>query len=171
MDLSQITEDPFVVRKCDPLHPLSISTDRALRAPGRSGLPGRGDLRGFLTLHTLVASSNRSFFEFEFGFELQRRPEDSLSVCSLLVDANSKLQRVKQEYNNPLLMTHVQEVEAAIDVIFRVLGRGLFYGGRRATGSRTGRGRGGYDVDASGRGEVSLLFGISLPTSLTPASI
>ena len=169
MDLSQITEGPFVVRKCDPLHPLSISTDCALRAPGRSGLPGRGDLRGLLTLHTLVASSNRSFFEFDF--ELQRRPEDSLSVCSLLVDANSKLQRVKQEYNNPLLMTHVQEVEAAIDVIFRVLGRGLFYGGRRATGSWIGRGRGSYDADASGRGEVSLLFGISLPTSLTPASI
>ena len=90
--ISQITEDSFVVQKCDLLHSVSINTDRALRASSGSGLPGRGDLHGFLTLHTLVVSSSRSFFEFDF--ESQRCLEDSLSVFSLSVDANSKLQSV-----------------------------------------------------------------------------
>jgi len=63
-------------------------------------------------------SSGHSFYEF--NFQSLRRPEDSLSVFSLLVNANSKLQNIKTGLDGPVLSIYIRVVADAVDLIFHV---------------------------------------------------
>ena len=58
----------------------------------------------------------------EFDFKSWCRPEDSLSVFSLLVNSNSKLQSLKRKFERGVLTAYTRAVEAAVDVIFHVPG-------------------------------------------------
>jgi len=130
----QITKDPFVVQKCVVLvlhpdlflpdgRPIPINADRTLRAPGEP-LATQSERSSWVSYYSqhhtplLTDASECSFPEFEF--KSLRRPEDSLSIFSLLVNANSKLQGVKMGFNNLLLMAYIHSVEIAVKSIFHV---------------------------------------------------
>lgn len=130
---SQIKEDPFVVKKCVLLvlrpdlflpeeRPLPINTHRVLRVPGG---PPLADYDGASwTLYYsqrdgpyLVDSSNQEFNEFEY--QSKRHPDERLSVFSLLVNTNSKLQAAKRRSDYPLAAEHyIELVERAVNSYF-----------------------------------------------------
>ena len=129
---SQITQDPFVVRKCVLLvlrpniflpdnRPLLISGDRILRTPGKPlTQPERSSWISYYSQHDNPFLKNSSKYSFEFDFTTRRHPEDSLSVFSLLVSVNSKLQSLKRGSDRSLLAVYAAYVKAAIDAIFHV---------------------------------------------------
>ena len=135
---SQITEDPFVVKKCVLLvlrpnlflpenRPLFINTRRALRVPGgpsitESGGPSWAQYHAKPDSPYLVNLSGQEFTEFDY--KSQRPQGQGLSVFSLLVNANSKLQATRQRSDNPLaLYAYIGLVKLAVDAIFFVPGR------------------------------------------------
>jgi len=130
---SQITQDPFIVQKCVLLvlrpdlflpddRPLLINTNCALRTPGGPPLArsGRSSWVSYYSNNTpfLVDSNDHSYWHFEF--KSLRQPTDSLSVFSLLVNANSKLQNIKHQINDPILISYATIIEATVGAIFHV---------------------------------------------------
>jgi hypothetical protein len=130
-----VTKDPFVVRKCDLLvfrpdlflpenRPLPINTNRTLRVPGGSSL-AQSERSSWVSYYPgnkmvpfLKDSSGNDLSEFDF--KSLRRPEDSLSVFSLLVNANSKLQNAKQGSDSGTVAMYAYAVKATVDAIFHV---------------------------------------------------
>ena len=124
---SQIKKEPFVVKECVLLvlrpdlflpenRPLSINTNRLLRGPkGTSWTQYRlQDGSSYL-----INSSDEEFTKFDYVSE--RDQDQALSIFSLLVNANSKLQAAKKRGNYPpdtrVYITYVEEV---IETIFFV---------------------------------------------------
>lgn len=128
-----MTEDPFVVRKCVLLvlrpenflpdnRPVPINTHRALRAPQKvitrsEEFTWVSYRSSHSTVHLIDASGNPLP---EFQFKSRRDPKDLPSAFSLLVNANSKLQNVKQSSCLPDLAYYILIVENAIREIFYV---------------------------------------------------
>ena len=130
-----MTQDPFVVQECVLLvlypntflpdeRPLPINMNRILQAPGKSPLaqPERSLWISYSSNHSspfLVDSSGDPYQQFKF--KSLRPLTDSLSIFSLLVNANSKLQNAKCQGNcPPLLMSYAVIIEAAVGAIFHV---------------------------------------------------
>ena len=136
-DLSQLKQPPFVLRECVLLvlrpgrflpenRPLQINTDRALRTPGGPKPAQSGRSSWVLHYHEpnspfLVDSSGFSLFKFDF--KSLRSKEDYPSVFSLLVNANSQLQSIKQRTNNDILHAYISSVWAAVAAIFHIPGQ------------------------------------------------
>lgn len=134
LNFSQMTKDPFVVRECTLLvlrpemflpdnRPLPINTERALRDPGGPPLALSKDsswipYHSTSTLPYLMDPHNKPFEEFDF--KSRRPPQDSLSVFSLLVNANSKLQAVRGESCAPILEFYASTIERVVDEIFHI---------------------------------------------------
>ena len=132
---SQITKDPFVVKKCVLLllrpdiflpedRPLLINTHRVLRAPGGPPLSASGNPLWTQYLpeedHPYLVDPSGQDFE-EFDFVSKRSQEQSLSVFSLLVDAHSKLQAAKKRGDfPPILQVYITNVRDAVEAIFFV---------------------------------------------------
>ena len=128
-----MTEDPFVVRKCVLLvlrpdiflpdsRPVPINTDRALRAPQKVITQSKESswvsYRSCPSRVHLMDARGRTLSEFQF--KSLRNPRDLPSVFSLLVNANSKLQSVKQPSCLPDLAHYILIVENTIREIFYV---------------------------------------------------
>lgn len=133
--ISQIKQHPFVVRKCVLLvlrpdlflpgnRPLPINIRRVLRNPDgrRVAETGRPSWVQFHLQHNrpyLADPNGREFTEFDYISK--RGPDQGLSIFSLLVNANSKLQGVKQRTNNtPHIKDYIKLVEDAVKAIFFV---------------------------------------------------
>ena len=107
--------------------PLFINTRRALRVPGGPSLTESGGA-SWAQYHAkpdspyLVDLSGQRFTEFDYK---SQRPEgQGLSVFSLLVNANSKLQATRQRSDNPSgLNAYIGFVKLAVDAIFFVPSR------------------------------------------------
>ncbi|KAF9647201.1 hypothetical protein BDM02DRAFT_2747636 [Thelephora ganbajun] len=132
-----ITEDPFVVKKCvlvvlrpdlflPETRPLWINTRRVLRVPAGPSLP-ESDGSSWTEYYPqhgrpyLIDSSNQEFTEFDY--HSNRRPGQDLSVFSLLVNANSKLQAAKRRAKDPIdieTISYTEIVALAVNVIFFV---------------------------------------------------
>ena len=130
-----MTKDPFVVRKCvllvlgpdpSPRHnqSLLINTRRVLKDPDGSSLTGLGDPEPTLyhidnSYHYLIDPSGEGFTSFDY---VSRRNEgQELSIFSLLVNANSKLQDAKQRADYPPdVDIYIDLVKLAIASIFFV---------------------------------------------------
>ena len=131
---SQLTRDPFVVQKCVLLvlrpsiflpegRPILINTNRTLRTP-RSPFPvqsGRTSWTSYCSNNSSPFLIDQSLVPYQqFKFKSLRHPIDHLSVFSLLVNANSKLQNIKNFANNSTLRSYITAIEATIDTIFHV---------------------------------------------------
>lgn len=132
---TQITEEPFIVEKCVLLvlrlnhflpenRPLIINTRRVLREPGGPSLSASEspswtqylpkDDRMYLT-----DSFGQEFTEFDFVSK--RRREQTLSVFSRLVNANSKLQAADRRDDSPAsVINYIIFIKAAAKAIFFV---------------------------------------------------
>ena len=104
--------------------PISINSHRVLRTPGGPSL-AQSDEPSWIQYYSrrgspfLIDSSNLEFDEFEY--QSKRRPDDLLSIFSLLVNANSKLQAAAQRPDHPPgIDDHVKLVSHAVDLIFFV---------------------------------------------------
>jgi len=134
LHFSQIEKDPFVVLKYALLvlrpelflpngRPLVVNTNRVLRAPGGPSLT-QSERSSWVLYYSdpqlpfLIDSSGHSLFEFDL--KSLRSPKDSPSVFSLLVNANSKLQSIRQRTDNAVLSTYIYAVKAVVDLIFHV---------------------------------------------------
>ena len=133
----QITEAPFVVEKCVLLvlrpklflpegRPILINTRRVLRKPG--GPPLSNSDAPSWTQYTpqpnrpyLIDESGQEFTEFDFISERSQEGQ-RLSIFSLLVNANSKLQAAKRRDDFPSgdIRVYITNVEDAIKAIFFV---------------------------------------------------
>jgi len=130
-----MTEAPFVVEKCVLLalrpklflperRPLLINTRRVLREPGGPPLSD-SDAASWTqyfphpnNLH-LIDASDQEFEEFDFVSN--RSQEQSLSIFSLLVNANSKLQAADNRNDYPPgTRSYIANVKEAIRAIFFV---------------------------------------------------
>jgi len=130
----QITQDPFVVQDCVLLvllldlvlpgnHPLPINTNCVLWIPGG---PSLAQLGGPLwntyystdTTPFLVDLSDNPYPQFKF--QSLHRQTNLPSVFSLLVNANSKLQNIKDHTNTPTLLSYIMTTEATVKAIFHV---------------------------------------------------
>jgi len=138
-----MTKAPFVVEKCVLLllrpelllpegRPLLINTRRALREPGGPPLSD-SDAASWTRYFPhpkkpyLVDASRQEFEEFDFVSKRSR--EQSLSIFSLLVNANSKLQAAdKRKDYPPGTRSYITNVEDAVRAIFFVP-RGIQNGG------------------------------------------
>ena len=132
---SQLTSAPFVVKKIVLLilrpelflpedRPLLINTHRVLRKPG-GPLLSASNKPSWTQYHPqhnhpyLVDPSGQEFTEYDFVSE--RSQEQSLSVFSLLVNANSKLQAAKQRNNYPVdVLEYISSAQTAIEAILFV---------------------------------------------------
>lgn len=126
-------EDPFVFREYDLLvlrpglflpenRPLPINTNRALRHPGKP-CPVQSNRTSWVPFYSgdtpfLTDSSGNELSDF--AFKSLRCLEDSPSVFSLLVNANSKLQSARQKSDNGVIESYAGVVEATVDAIFHV---------------------------------------------------
>ena len=133
---SQITEAPFVVEKCVLLilrpdlflpegRPLLINNHRVLREPG--GPPLSDSDAPSWTQYTpqsdspyLVDASGQEFKEFDFVSERSQEGQ-RLSIFSLLVNANAKLQAAKRRKGYPPgIANYIVNIEAVVEQIFFV---------------------------------------------------
>ena len=109
----QITKPPFAVDKCVLLvlrpkrflpegRPILINTNRELRVPGGPPSPDTPSWTQYLPQDDrpfLIGPSGQEFKEFDFVSK--RCQGQKLSVFSLLVNANSKLQAIKKRNDRP----------------------------------------------------------------------
>jgi len=130
----QITKVPFVVDKCVLLvlrpelflpegRPILINTNRKLRVPGGAVLSATDSPSWTQYLSPqgpyLIDTFDQEFKEFDFVS--MRRQDQKLSVFSLLVNANSKLQAAKKRNNRPVgIDLYISLVAQAIEAIFFV---------------------------------------------------
>jgi len=132
---SQVTAYPFVIREYILLvlhpdlflpdnRPISINTSRELRVPGQTP-PPVSDKSSWVSYYSepdspyLIDSSEQRCGPF--GYVSRREPKDALSVFSLLVNANSKLQGVaNRRHLHPALFQYIGAVKGAITAIFFV---------------------------------------------------
>ena len=103
--------------------PLVINTVSALRSPGECE-PNQSQRNSWIPLYSgpnlafLRDSSGISHYEFDF--KSLRQAQESPSVLALLVNANSKLQNVKELNLQPVVQQIARAVEQAIALIFHV---------------------------------------------------
>ena len=128
-----MTKDPFVFRKYDLLvlrpdlflpenRPLPINMNRALRNPGEpfpTQLDGTSWDFFYSNSTAFLKDSSRKEFS-DIAFKSLRRPEDSLSVFALLVNADSKLQSAMQKPHNGTIEFYAAATGAAVEAIFHV---------------------------------------------------
>jgi len=132
---SQVTAYPFVIREYILLvlhpnlflpdnRPISINTSRELRVPGQAPPPVSAQ-SSWVSYYSepdspyLVDSSEQRCGPF--GYVSRREPKDALSVFSLLVNANSKLQGVaNRRHLHPALLQYIGVIKGAIAAIFFV---------------------------------------------------
>ena len=128
-------KDPFIVKKCVLLvlrpnlflpedRPLPINTHRVFRTPGGAPLTGSDEASWVLYYPQydspyLADSSDQEFTEFDY--ESKRRQGQGLSVFSLLVNANSKLQATKQRPGTSAdIDDYIYNDKRTVDAIFFV---------------------------------------------------
>jgi len=131
---SQITEAPFVVKKCVLLvlrpelflpegRPLLINTRRVLRKPGGPSISDTPSWTQYTPRSNspyLVDPSGQEFEEFDFVSERSQEGQ-RLSIFSLLVNANAKLQAAKRRKDYPTGATnYITNIEKVIQEIFFV---------------------------------------------------
>jgi len=126
---------PFVIRKYTLLvlrpglflpdnRPISINTSRELRVPGQAPPPA-SDKSSWVSYYSKPGSPYLVDLSGQVCRPLDyvscREPKDALSVFSLLVNANSKLQGVANQDNlPPVLISYIGAVGAVIPAIFFV---------------------------------------------------
>ena len=103
--------------------PLPINAKRTLRDPGGLPLAPSGDsswipYNSTSTLPFLMDPHNKPFEAFDS--KTRRHPQDSLSIFSLLVNANSKLQAVRGESCDSILEHYASITERVVEEIFHV---------------------------------------------------
>jgi len=129
----EITKEPFVVDKCVLLvlrpelflpegRPILINTNRELRVPGGPPSPDTSSWAQYLPQDDrpfLIGPSSQEFKEFDFVSK--RRQDQKLSVFSLLVNANSKLQAAGKRNDRPAgIDLYISNVAHAVEAIFFV---------------------------------------------------
>ncbi|KAJ7093189.1 hypothetical protein C8R44DRAFT_815808 [Mycena epipterygia] len=128
------TQAPFRVEKCVVLvlrpelflpdnRPILINTAPSLRVPGqaRPVESARSDWipHYLLPNQPYLVDGNSNMFK-EFVYRTQRLPEAALSVFALLINANSKLQNVKNRPHPPELTPFILLIENVVNLIFHV---------------------------------------------------